>query len=365
MPRSRREFLKSAGAAAAVPFLPACSGGDVVQDTSVPKSGFAPDATAEEVTEGMDLGGQIAVVTGCNSGIGYETMRVLALRGAHVLGTGRTLEKAQEACASVIGRTTPLQLELTDFDSIVTCAETIRSLNAPVDILVLNAGMNGGDYEVVNGVEKHLAVNHLGHFLLANRVMDRLYFANQGRVVVVSSRAAYRSAPKEGILFDDLAMRNDWDIGSAYAHSKLANALYSYELARLLRGTRITSNALHPGVIATNIARDRSAILRKGFELLTMVAGKTIEEGAATSVYVATHPSLGNISGRFFEDCNAVTVEGPNHLTNRDMASRLWVASEALVGDLYRTWETPDWSDFHNGVRGERSPDFRREDEPR
>lgn len=357
MPGSRREFLKSAGAFAAVPFVPGCSGIDIEHDPAVPQSGFGPDATAEDVTRGMDLSGQIAVVTGCNSGIGYETMRVLALRGAHVLGTGRTMEKAQAACASVIGRTSPVELELTDFDSIVRCAETIRSLNSPIDMLILNAGMNGGEYEVVNGVEKHFAVNHLGHFLLANRIMDRLYFADQGRVVVVSSRVAYEKAPQEGILFDDLEMTYDWDVGRAYAHSKLANALFSYELARLLRGTRITSNALHPGVIATNIARDRPAFVRKGFELLTKVAGKSVEEGAATSVYVATHPSLGNISGRFFLDCNAVTVAGPNHLTNREMASRLWVASEGLVGGLYRTYDSPEWSDFEQGVRGDRSPD--------
>ena len=257
MPNSRREFLKSASALAAAPLLPGCSRDAVVPDPSVPASEFGPESTAEEVTEGLDLSGRIAVVTGCNSGIGYETMRVLALRGAHVLGTGRTFEKAQAACASVAGRTSAIQLELTDFDSIVQCANTIRSLNSPVDMLILNAGINGGDYEVVNGVEKHFAVNHLGHFLLANRIMDRLYFADQGRVVVVSSRVAYRSAPAAGILFDDLAMTNDWSIGRAYAHSKLANALFSYELARLLRGTRITSNALHPGVIATNITRDR------------------------------------------------------------------------------------------------------------
>jgi NAD(P)-dependent dehydrogenase (short-subunit alcohol dehydrogenase family) len=325
--------------------------------SGVPASGFDGNSTAEDVTAGMDLSGKLAVVTGCNSGIGFETMRVLALRGAYVIGTGRTLEKAESATASVRGVTSPVQLELTDFESIVACAETIRGLNTPVDILVCNAGVRGGDYAVVNNVERHFAVNHLGHFLLVNRLLDRLFFADQGRVVVVSSRAAYRGAPEDGIRFDDLAMADDWDVSQAYAHSKLANALFSLELARLLKGTRITSNALHPGLIATNIVRDEPAVVRQAFSLLTTVRGKTVQQGAATSCYVATNPSLGNVSGRFFEDCNQVDVSGTHHLQDQEQASRLWIRSQALVGDYYVTHERPDWNAFQNGIRGARSPD--------
>jgi len=340
---------------AAAPSLAACDGPHAEPLPDMAASGFDADSTAEEVTEGIDLRGRLVVVTGCNSGIGYETMRVLALRGAYVVGTGRTLDSAQAACASVRGVTSPVALELSDFESIVRCAETIRSLNAPVDILVLNAGMRGGEHEVVNGVEKHLAVNHLGHFLLTNRLLDRLYLAWQGRVVVVSSRAAYSSAPEEGILFDDLAMRNHWSVRRAYAHSKLANALFSLQLALLLKGTRITSNALHPGVIATNIVRDESALVRRGFSLFTKFAGKTIEQGAATTCYVATAPVLGNASGRFFEDCNAVSVTGAHHLDDEEQAARLWVRSQELVGPHYVTYTRPDRDAVRGAARGNRS----------
>src|SRR5688500_1269106 len=106
-----------------------------------PKSTFGPKSTAMEVTEGLNLAGLTAVVTGCNSGIGYETLRVLALRGAHVIGTARTLEKARQACDSVKGKATPVALELTEFDSIVACADRIDAMNVPVDMLVLNAGI--------------------------------------------------------------------------------------------------------------------------------------------------------------------------------------------------------------------------------
>lgn len=344
-------------AVAAAPVLAGCGGAEPVPASTVPRSPFDEDSTAEEVTEGLDLKGKIAVVTGCNSGIGYETMRVLALRGAYVIGTGRTLEKAQAACASVKGVTTPVQLELSDYESVVACAEAIRSLNSPIDMLICNAGMRGGGRELVNGVEKHFAVNHLGHFVLVNRLLDRLFFSRQGRVVVVSSRAAYRSAPEEGILFDDLRMVTDYSDGLAYAHSKLANALFSLELARLLKGTRITSNAVHPGVISTNIVRHESAIIRTGFGLLTKISGKTVEEGAATSCHVATSAMLDTTSGSYFEDCNAVTVLGDNHMHDGDQASRLWLLSEELTRDYLVKHERPDWNDFQNGIRGVRSPD--------
>ncbi|MDX1403760.1 MAG: SDR family oxidoreductase [Woeseiaceae bacterium] len=352
---NRRHFLQAATAAAMTPPIAGCGGPELVPAPDVPRSQFNEDSTAEQVTRGMDLKGKIAVVTGCNSGIGFETMRVLALRGCYVIGTGRTLEKAEAACSRVKGITTPIQLELSDFDSVVNCAEEIRKMNSPIDILVCNAGMRGAERETVYGLEKHFVVNHLGHFIFVNRLLDRLFFAWQGRVVIVGSRAAYRSAPQEGIKFSDLQFVHDYSAGRAYAHSKLANVLYSYELARLLKGTRITSNSLHPGVINTNIARNVSPILRNAFGLLTRVRGKTIEQGAATSCFVATSPLLGNISGEYFEDCNAVRVIGDNHMHNRDMASHLWVVSEELTRDYLVEHQRPDWSEFENGLRRPRA----------
>lgn len=318
-------------------------------DENVPQSSFDEDSTAEDVTEGLDLTGKIAVVTGCNSGIGFETMRVLALRGAYVIGTGRTLEKAQAACKSVIGLTTPVALELSNFDSVAACAKAIRGLQAPIDMLICNAGMRGGELEQINGVEKHFAVNHLGHFLLVNHLIDRMYFADQGRVVVVGSRAAYRTAPAAGIEFDNISGERDYSVGKAYAHSKLANSLFSLELAQLLKGTRITSNSLHPGIINTNIVRNESTFRRKAWSLITSVAGKDLAQGAATSCFVATSPSLGATSGAYFEDCNAVTVAGPHHLTDRQMAADLWMLSESLVGDYLIRHERPDGSEFERG----------------
>jgi NAD(P)-dependent dehydrogenase (short-subunit alcohol dehydrogenase family) len=351
MTNHRREFLKRSAAALALPAVAGCSGADVESDLAVPRSPFDEDSTAEQVTDGIDLSGKIAVVTGCNSGLGFETMRVLALRGAYVVGTARSMEKADAACSSVIGVTTPVELELSDFDSVVACAEAIRSLNSPIDMLVCNAGMQGGELERVYNLEKHFVVNHLGHFVFVNRLLDRLFFAWQGRIVVVGSRSAYRNVPDAGIEFDNLDGARDYRANRAYAQSKLANILFSLELGRLLKGTRITSNSLHPGVIGTGILRNRSRLRRTMFAAAARVYGKSVEQGAATSCHVAASPLLGSTSGRYFEDCNAVTVRGDNHMHDKALATRLWQVSEELTKPYLVTHERPDWNEFENGLR--------------
>jgi NAD(P)-dependent dehydrogenase (short-subunit alcohol dehydrogenase family) len=348
----RRRFIGMSAAFAAAPLGAGCGGREKFPAPGVPRSAFDEDSTAEAVTEGIDLSGKIAVVTGCTSGIGFETMRVLALRGAWVIGTSRSLERADEACRKVRGNTTPLALELSDFESVVRCAETIRGLNSPIDILVLNAGYRGGGNErtLIDGIEKHFLVNHLGHFVLVNRLLDRLFFSWQGRIVVVSSRTAYRGAPEGGIRFGDLTLASDYSDSLAYGHSKLANVLFSLELGKLLKGTRITSNALHPGVIDTEIDRNLNRFMQFAFGVLVALRGKSVEAGAATSCFVATSPLLGSTSGRYFEDCNAIEVPG-SHLQDMAMADRLWLRSEEMTRDYLVRHERPDWSEFENGIR--------------
>lgn len=349
----RRRFLELSAAAAAGGVLAACAGADKAPAPGIPRSGFDAESTAEEVTQGLDLSGKLALVTGCTSGIGFETLRVLAARGAWVVGTSRSRERAQQACNQVRGTTSAAALELEDLDSVVACAEQVRAINQPLDILVCNAGYLGGsgDLQQVNGIEKHFAVNHLGHFVLVNRLLGRLYMAPQGRVVVVASRTAYSRAPAGGIEFDNLDGRRDYEDRRAYGHSKLANVLFSLHLARLLRGTRITANSLHPGVINTEIDRNMNGLMQAGFSLLTRLGyGKSVEQGAATSCYVATSPQLASTSGEYFEDCNALTV-GRGHLHDEAMAERLWQVSEELTRDYLVSHTGPDWNDFERALR--------------
>lgn len=293
-----------------------------------PVSPFDDDSTAEEVTEGLDLTGKTALVTGVNSGIGYETMRVLALRGAHVLGTARTAEKGRVACDSVVGHATPLVLELSDFDSVVACAEAVQAQVGSIDILVCNAGVLLNQRRQVRGLEMHFVVNHLGHFLLVNRLLEQVLAASEGRVVVVASRA-HHSAPEDGIQFDNLAGEGDFDRQEFYGHSKLANGLFARELARRLEGTNATSNSLHPGVVVTNIARNLPGWQDAIFRFAGSLFLKSVEEGAATTCYVATSPELAGVNGCYFSDCNPVTPS--TNMLDDDMAERLWSVSEQLT----------------------------------
>jgi NAD(P)-dependent dehydrogenase (short-subunit alcohol dehydrogenase family) len=332
MDLERRRLLQLSALAATAPLMAGCDDSPQVSaDSSLPQGPFGAQATAEEVTQGLDLSGQVVLVTGCNSGLGYETMRVLALRGAHVIGTGRTLEKAQRACDSVSGTTTPVVLELSDFQSVVNCARQAAALGVTLDALVLNAGINTfGELELVGGIEKIFRVNFLGHFLLVQHLLPHMR-AGTGRIVHVSSRSGYTQAPAVGIDFDNLRGEGEFDAGQAYGRSKLANALFSLELASRLRGSGITSNAIHPGLVKTNIARTAPTLIRKGFDLLGPLFAKSPAQGAATQVYVATNPRLAGVSGAYFEDCNPVLVSGEHHMVDREMAQRLWALAEQLT----------------------------------
>jgi NAD(P)-dependent dehydrogenase (short-subunit alcohol dehydrogenase family) len=320
---SRRRFIETGSLLALAPYL----GTAVAQDA--PRSSFGPSATAEEVTAGIDMTGKTVVVTGCNSGIGLETMRVLALRGAHVIGTARTPERGREACASVEGRATPVVLELSDFDSVVACADEIRSMNTSIDALICNAGVLLTELQQVRGLELQFVVNHLGHFVLTNRLLDKVTAAPQGRVVVVGSMS-HRQVPEGGIQFDNLSGMG-WE-RQAYGHSKLANGLFSLELSRRLAGTNATSNSLHPGVVATNIMRNMNFTPPAGggsggggFQF------ETPQQGAATSCYLASNPALAGVTGLYFVDCNP--ADQGDHQKDTAMAARLWRVSEELTRD--------------------------------
>lgn len=321
--------LTRVGWSSGVDYKPAVSGRPAPLQSS-----FGVESTAEEVTAGLDLNGLTALITGCNSGLGYETMRVLAKRGAHVIGAARTQEKATKACLSIDGTTTPIVIELTQFETIIQAAKDVRALDAPLDMLILNAGVMAlPDLEQVYGIEKQFVVNHLGHFLLAEKLQDLVVAAPQGRVVIVSS-SAHAWAPSEGIQFDNLSGAAGYDPFEAYGQSKLANGLFSRELARRLAHTRATSNSLHPGVIRTNLIRHLPKREGNEEDSPSNIGLKTIPQGAATTCYVATGPGLQSVTGYYFSDCN--TARPNEHMQDDEMAARLWMVSEELTA-LYRS----------------------------
>ncbi len=326
------------GAAATMLSAAGCGAGgsdpDVRRPPGVPVSTYDARSTADEVTAGLDLSGTTALVTGATSGLGLETLRVLALRGAHVIATGRSRERAQEAITSAgaTGRATPLALDLADWATVVAAAAEVRALERPLDVLMCNAGiMQPPELALVHGVEQQFAVNHLGHFLLCHHLRDAVTAAPQGRVVVVSSQL-YLAAPPAGINFDNLTGAAGYDPQQMYGQSKLANALFAFELARRMSGTRVTVNTLHPGVANTNLDRFKTGWRRLAGRVASLGRSyvKSTEAAAATQVYLATAPALARVTGHYFEDCNPVVPMGP-HMANRDLAARLWTASEDLT----------------------------------
>jgi NAD(P)-dependent dehydrogenase (short-subunit alcohol dehydrogenase family) len=290
---------------------------------------FDKNSSAEDASRGVDLSGKTALVTGVNSGIGFETMRVLALRGAHVIGTARTQAKAAEAARRIDGTVTPLECELEDPASIRACAAAVEALGKPLDICIANAGIMAlPKLERVNGIEKQFATNHLGHYLLIRSLQAQIEAARSARVVIVSS-AAHVQAPAAGIEFDNLSGERDYRPWRAYGQSKLANILFAKTLATRLPSGR-TANALHPGVIATNLARHMNPLLAGVANAAMRLFSKSVAQGAATSCYVATRPELSGITGQYFSDCALIE---PSRLARDDaLAQRLWETSAKLVG---------------------------------
>ncbi len=327
---SRRQLLQGTVAATLASSLSACSGEPPERPAGVPVGPFDANSTAADVTADLDLSGMTALVTGANSGIGYETARVLALRGAHVICAARSEEKAQTTIDSITGKTSASVFDLAEWDSIVAAAEKIRALKTPIDMLICNAGiMELPELQQVNGIERQFAVNHLGHFILVNQLLATVLAAPQGRIVNVSSGQATRNAPPEGIQFENLSGEKAYDPATAYGQSKLANALFTLVLAKRLADTPATANVLRPGVIPTNLGRHMPAWKPLVLKTLGKIFTKTIPQGAATTCYVATAPALATVSGYFFEHCNPIRAGG--FTENFEMANQLWQVSDNLT----------------------------------
>jgi WW domain-containing oxidoreductase len=297
-------------------------------------NGLGAATTAEEATRGVDLAGKTYLLTGCNSGIGLETLRVLALRGARVLACARSEAKAAEAIAATSAKgAAPLACELSEPASVRACVEAVTKDGARLDGLVANAGIMAlPSLEVRHGLELQFLTNHVGHFLLVTGLLDRM--TDDGRVVIVASEAHKRAPRPDGIDFDNLAGEKGYSPIAAYGRSKLANVLMAKELARRLRAasSKRTSNSLHPGVIGTALARNWGVVLDTAWRVMSKVLVKSIPQGAATQCYVACHPDVAGVSGEYFSDCN---VARPRRLAEDEaLAKRLWEESERIAARL-------------------------------
>jgi NAD(P)-dependent dehydrogenase (short-subunit alcohol dehydrogenase family) len=294
------------------------------------ESGFGYGSTAEQVTDGVNLRGRTVLVTGSNSGIGLETVRVLGKRGARVITAARTEEKARDATQGLPGEFVPVACELSDPSSVRACVEAVQKQGHRLDALICNAGIMAlPKLEQAFGYELQFFTNHIGHFMLVTGLLDAL--ADDGRVVVLSS-AAHGSAPPGGIQFDNLSGEKGYWSWMAYGQSKLANLLFAKELSRRFAGTRKTANAVHPGVIATNLTRSLPGIARVAMSVASPLALKSTAQGAATQCYVAVNPQVDGVTGEYFADCNV--ARSSRFSRDPALAKRLWEESERIVAGL-------------------------------
>ncbi len=283
-----------------------------------------------------DMQGKTVVVTGGNSGIGYETAAALGAMGARVLITARNPERgeaARKSLAARIGAAGSVEVvlfDLADLSSVRAGAAEILERCPRLDVVVNNAGLILTERsETVDGYEATFAINHLGPFLLTNLLLDQLKASAPARVVNVASTA--HNQARRGMPFDDLQSTRGYSAMRVYGESKLANILFTVELARQLEGTGVTANCLHPGTVRTGYGADGDT---KGFLAIGIKIGAPFfmspEKGARTSVYLASSPEVAQVSGQYFAKSAAKTPK--RQARDADAGRRLWAVSEELVG---------------------------------
>ncbi|KAE8663402.1 hypothetical protein F3Y22_tig00112981pilonHSYRG00042 [Hibiscus syriacus] len=279
-------------------------------------SGFGSKSTSEEVTGTCpDLRSITAIITGATSGIGAETARVLAMRGARLVLPARNLKAAEETKARIVSEfpeseIVVMALDLSSLSSVRDFVSEFEHLNFPLNLLINNAGKFAHQHAISDdGIEMTFATNYLA----AGKHDDQNGETN-GRSRKNSKRVV-----------------NEYDATRAYALSKLANVLHTKELAQKLKqvDANVTVNCVHPGIARTRLTREREGFITDLVFFLASKLLKTIPQAAATTCYVATHPKLVNTSGKYFEDCNEASTSKLG--SNSNEAAKLWAASEIMV----------------------------------
>lgn len=318
---------------------------------------FDGTSTADEVLGDLDLRGRHILLTGASSGLGIETARVLVARGARVVGAVRSPDQALAATAVVRdaarhgGGLDLVPLNLASLASVRACAQALLQRDQGFDVVIANAGVMATPFaRTDDGLELQLATNHLGHFVLINRIASLL--STGSRLVVVAS-SSHRAA--DGNLDDLNVERPDYHPQLAYARSKLANVLFATAFDRRHRDRGVRATAVHPGTIRTGLGRHigqdvmDDAVARISASLTAQgeppFRWKTLEQGAATSVWAGFVAPADEVGGRYCEDCQVAEVAAPSAsplaagvsalALDADLAARMWTVSEALVSERF------------------------------
>ncbi|MBW6474843.1 MAG: SDR family oxidoreductase [Anaerolineaceae bacterium] len=285
-----------------------------------------------------DMLNKLVMVTGATGGIGKETARALQQMGAHVVIVGRNPQKTADVVAEMKsqnpsgGEVDGLVADLSSLADIRRLAEEFKQKYDRLDVLVNNAGAYFNKREIsVDGFEMTFALNHLGYFYLTNLLLDLIKSSAPARIVNVSSGAHAMGK----INFDNLNAKGLFVGWTAYGTSKLMNILFTRELSRRLEGTRVTVNALHPGFVATNFGHNGNGI-GKWLIQLTQRSALTPEQGAQTSIYLASSPEVSGVSGAYFSESKI--VQPSKAAQDDDLALRLWEVSEQLIAEREKTF---------------------------
>ena len=319
---------------------------------------FGAQSTTDDVLAGAGLSGKRVLVTGVSAGLGVETARVLAAHGAHVVGAARDLDKAHRATGPVRAQAAHggglelIALDLASLASVRACADALLATARPFDVIIANAGVMATPFgKTADGFETQFGTNHLGHFVLVNRIA-RLLKPNGGRLVNLSS-SGHRFADVD--LGDPNFAHTEYASFIAYGRSKTANILFAVEFDRRHKANGIRAAAVHPGGIQTELGRhmtpETTAAMIKSIEDANKAAGKpaaafswkTIPQGAATGVWAGFVAPADQVGGLFCEDCHVAEVVDNSDLRggvrpyalNAEHAKALWARSEEMVGERF------------------------------
>ncbi|CAN0841240.1 Short-chain dehydrogenase TIC 32, chloroplastic [Linum grandiflorum] len=302
-------------------------------------SGFSSRSTAEQVTNGIDATGLTAIVTGASSGIGKETSRVLALRGAHVVMAVRNVDAGRTVKEEILkeiptAKVDIMNLDLSSMASVKKFASEYVSSGLPLNLLINNAGVMCPYMLSTDSIEMHFATNHVGHFLMTHLLLDTMKATArdsnlEGRIVNLSSEI-HRFTYKQGLRFDKINNEAGYNTMRAYGQSKLANILHANELARRFKeeGVNITANSLHPGLIPTKVLR-HTGVINAIINTFGRFVMKNVQQGTATSCYVALHPQMKGVSGEYFNDSNV--SKASTLAKDEELGRKLWDFSLDLI----------------------------------
>ncbi len=272
------------------------------------------------------------LITGASAGIGLETAKFLAKKGANIYIVARTIEKAKSAVEEIKKHSGNNNIyfftaDLSSQKEVRRLAEEVKAKLTKLDVLINNAGAAFQHFQLsADNIEMSLATNHLSYFLLTNLLLDLMKKSAPARIVIVSSDSHYRGK----IDFDDLYMTKDYDGLKAYERSKLGNVLFTLELAERLNGSGVTINALHPGRVKTDIGFKNTGLLYKiGWTIVKLFLSVSVEKGAETSIYLAHSEDVKNVSGKYFTDCKQKWHS--RYSQTPGMKEKLWEISEKLT----------------------------------